>query len=197
MDIDGYDGRFNPNDARQFAPKVADPRAAGLSGEAGDDQGTKETLVGVHVQSARPNRQLEALSSRPVNSIPELALLVEEQFAVMVDEVEQTHHGLMRMIARELETALSALQRSSLPEARDEGIREHMRVIQGQTRSMQHECLAKLEALKEIGATEFQGASEALSFAVRDIAMLARRAIVVSVSVNVILGCVLAATIVW
>jgi hypothetical protein len=193
MDIDGFDPRHDGKDSRTLDLKADDPRAFGLASE-GDDDADPE---GVEVESASLFDRLDPQASQQVTSIADLAVLMEEQFAILAADMDRKHRSFSRAMASELDTLRKDMNRPPAAEGWDNGIREHMRVVQGQTARVHHENIAKIEALKEIGATEFHGASDALSHAARDISIMTRRAIGVCIGCMVGLFLLAALLILW
>lgn len=193
MDIDGFDPRNDGKDSRTLDLKADDPRAFALATEGDDDDDPE----GFESEGSDPFGRRDSQAASPVNSISDLASLMEEQFAALVLDVDRKHRQLSRALARELETMRKDMQKPTTADGWDDGIREHMRVVQGQTARVHHENIAKIEALKEIGATEFHGASDALSHAAREISIMTRRAIGVCIACMVGLFLLAALLILW
>ena len=185
MEIDGFDGRYSGKDSRELGPKADDPRALGLAAEGdGDDDDDLDDA-----ESDEPDVLVRSggLSHMPVNSIAELSALVVAEFAVLAADMDRKHQHLARKVMTDLKAMRQEMSKLTMPESRDEGIRDHMRVIQSQVTRMHYDGMSRIEALKDIGSTEFRAAGDALSFAARDLAIIARRAIYVCIGTVVLL----------
>jgi len=183
MEIDGFDSKDSGKDRRELGPRFDDLRSMkpaddGHDGDVFADADSDGTDVLAHSGASAPI---------PVNTIAELSALVVAQFAVFAADIDRKHEHLARKVIMDLNAMRQEMSKLTIPEARDEGIRDHMRVMQGQVTNMHYDSILRIEALKDIGGTEFRAASKALSSAARDLAAVARRAIYVCIGTIVLL----------
>jgi hypothetical protein len=142
MEIYGFDGRKDVKDSRERDLAAADdPRAIGLAVK-GDDVGDQD---GEDVGEANPLRRADGLTVGPVNSLADLGALVVAQFVVLSDDMDRKHQHLARKMLTELSAARQEMAKQTIPEERDEGIREHMRVIQSQITNMHQNSISRIE----------------------------------------------------
>ncbi len=183
MEIDGFDSKDSGKDSRELGPEFDDPRSMKQTAEGDDD----DDFSGADSDGTDAFAHSGASPHIPVNTIAELSALVVAQFAVLAGDIDRKHEHLARKVIMDLKAMRQEMSKLTIPEARDEGIRDHMRVMQGQVTNMHYESMLKIEALKDIGGTEFRAASKALSSAARDLAAVARRAIYVCIGTVVLL----------
>ncbi|MBD1203310.1 MAG: hypothetical protein H9533_04150 [Rhodobacteraceae bacterium] len=193
MDIDGFDPRHDAKDSRTLDRKADDSRAFGLAMEGDDDA----DQAGVEADSTKRFDRLDPQASQQVTSIADLAVLMEEQFAALAADLDRKHRSFSRAMASELDTLRKDMNRPAAAEGWDNGIREHMRVIQGQTARIHHENVAKIEAVKEISATELHAAGEAVAFAARNVTEMTSRAVFVCIGTIAGLFLLVALLLIW